>query len=109
MRERLFEEVSTYLGEDYLPEQEDILQILVNRGINLFKSRRNYPKNFTQEQISEDMEQYYSCIFDLIVFSFEKQGAENESSHIENNVHRVYESENSIFIKHGVYPYLKTI
>ena len=107
MEERLFESVKIYFGKDYKEEQAESLQMLVNRAISLFKSKRNYPSDYTDEQISTDIESHESCLFDLIIFWFAKQGAEFEQIHIENNVHRTYMSEDSIFISHMITPFVR--
>lgn len=108
MQDELFEEIVQYLNEEDMEEQdENSLNVCIDRAIRLYKSKRNYPSSFSEDAIEKDMEEHHACIFDLALFFFFKMGAEYQTTHIENTIHRGYQSENMIFIIHGVFPYAK--
>lgn len=106
MEERLEEDIIEYFGEAYVKKHQRALARCITRAINAYKSRRNYPSHFSDKQKESDMDLHYECIFDLTMYWFVKMGVEFQSSHIENTVHRNYTSENSIYVAHGVHPYV---
>lgn len=110
LEERLFLELVDYLGEDYEPERDETAtRICIRRSMASYRTRRNYPESYDKEKISVDMNAHYYCLFDLALNAIEKQGVEFESLHIENNVHRTYQSETEIYKQHGVYPFITLI
>lgn len=66
------------------------------------KNTRNYPDYYTEEQIEEDMNRYYSNIRSLALYDYNKIGAEFESSHSENGESRSYMERNKLFA--GIIP-----
>lgn len=104
METKLLQDIQGYLGEDYDKNQEPILLFCIKRAINSFKNKRNYPINYSEKMISEDMERFYSCIQDIVLFWFIKQGAEFQLSHSESNVNRTWENEEEIYSLHNVIP-----
>lgn len=110
MADELMEEIIQYLNEDNMEEEdENSLMICINRAIRQYKSKRNFPSDFSEERIESEMELHHACIFDLALFFYFRMGAEYQTTHIENTVHRGYQSENMIFLIHGVFPYAKII
>lgn len=103
MNEELINDLTNYLAED--TEPLEIISLSVKRAIRSFKNKRNYPSSYTDEKVNKDMEKCYDCIFDLALFFLVKQGAEFQSSHSENSVNRNWESENEIYINHGIFPF----
>ena len=103
MGEELIRDLTEYLADD--SETPGMISLAVKRAIRSFKSKRNYPTSYTEEKINSDMEKCYDCIFDLALYFLVKQGAEFQSSHSESSVSRNWNSENDIYINHGVFPF----
>lgn len=93
----------------YLPDEagNPILDTLVNRAVQSYRNYVNYPPDMEETDIESDMKDNLYCISDLALYAFNKQGADFESMHNENGVSRTYEGEGSIFIAHGVFPYVR--
>lgn len=103
MSEELIRDLTEYLADD--PEPTGMISLAVKRAVRSFKTKRNYPVGYTEEKINSDMEKYYDCIFDLALYFLVKQGAEFQGSHSESSVSRNWNSENEIYINHGVFPF----
>lgn len=93
----------------YLPDEagNPILDTLVNRAVQSYRNYVNYPPDMEETYIESDMKDNLYCISDLALYAFNKQGADFESMHNENGVSRTYEDKGSIFIAHGVFPYVR--
>lgn len=93
----------------YLPDEagNPILDTLVNRAVQSYQNYVNYPPDMEETDIESDMKDNLYCISDLALYAFNKQGADFESMHNENGVSRTYEDKGSIFIAHGVFPYVR--
>ena len=93
----------------YLPDEagNPILDTLVNRAVQSYRNYVNYPPDMEETDIESDMKDNLYCISDLALYAFNKQGADFESMHNENGVYRTYEDKGSIFIAHGVFPYVR--
>ena len=93
----------------YLPDEagNPILDTLVNRAVQSYRNYVNYPPDMEETDIESDMKDNLYCISDLALYAFNKQGADFESMHNENGVSRTYEDKGSIFIAHGVFPYVR--
>ena len=107
MEYRILEELQTYLGQDAEDDKMATLEFCAKRAVSSFKAKRGYPSEVSEIKIAEDMERFYYCIYDLALFYFVKQGAEFESLHIENAVHRTYQTEAEIYLTHGVFPLVR--
>ena len=55
METELLHDIQDYIGKDYDKEQDSILLFCIKRAMNSFKSKRNYPLNYSDKMISEDM------------------------------------------------------
>lgn len=104
METELLHDIQDYIGKDYDKEQDSILLFCIKRAMNSFKSKRNYPLNYSDKMISEDMGRFYSCIQDIALFWFIKQGAEFQLSHSESSVNRTWENEEEIYSLHNILP-----
>lgn len=107
MEERLLQDIRDYLGNDFEEYNDTAIDFCIKRAISSFEAKRGYPSSVKEEQITKDMERFYYCIFDLVMYFLMKQGAEFESLHIENAVHRTYQSETDIYLTHGVFPLVR--
>lgn len=65
-------------------------QLCINLAIEKFKDLRNYPAEYTDEQILADMRNNISKIAMAVVELDTKIGLENQISHSENGYNRVF-------------------
>lgn len=103
MDEQLIEDLTNYIGDD--EETARLIPLSAKRAVRSFQKKRNYPSEYTKEQIDSDMKKCYDCIFDLALYFLVKQGAEFQGSHSESSVSRGWDSETEIYINHGVFPF----
>lgn len=77
-----------------MSESSDLsmLKSKVKNAYREVKSIRNYPKNYSDEMIAEDMERYFSAIRNLALYDFNQIGVEGESSHNDNTGTRTWVS-----------------
>lgn len=90
MEEELLDDIITYLQDDYEPEQENILRLLIKNSVKEVCNRR-YPYGYTDEQKTTVIKQYYNIVLDVAVYLYSKQGAEGQVSISENGMSRSYE------------------
>lgn len=72
---------------------ESEMALLTTKVKNAFrevKRERNYPKYYTDEQIAEDMEDYYSNIISLALYDYSQIGGEGETSHSDSGTSRTW-------------------
>lgn len=80
----------------------NLLLSKIKSAMREVKNARNYPDYYTEEQIEEDMNRYYSNIRSLALYDYNKIGAEFENSHSENGESRSYMERNKLFA--GIIP-----
>lgn len=92
--EEIYEELKTELG---ISEESDlsILKIKVKNAYKEVCVIRNYPKSYTEEFITGDMERFYSNIRGLALYDYNQIGVEGESSHNDNTGTRTWFSRNT--------------
>ena len=78
------------------------LQQKIKNAIREVKRIRRYPVTYTEEQIKEDMNKFYSNIRNVALYDYNKIGAEGQEEHLEGGITRVYEDRNKLF--RGVLP-----
>lgn len=83
-----------------------LLEIKVRNAIKEVKRARNYPSHYTDEMIDDDMERFYSQIRNIALYDYEQIGAENETSHSENNISRSFVDRDKLFA--GILPLAKS-
>lgn len=83
------------------------LSIKVKNAEREVKKARNYPNNYTDSMIEEDLESYYSNIKELALYDYNQIGAEGEKSHSENGTSRTWKDRKECL--NGVYPFVKII
>ena len=76
---------------------ENVLNIKVKNAIREVKRVRNYPKTYTEECITHDLENnYYDVIHDIALLEYNKIGAEGQSDHTEDDVRRSWVSKDDL-------------
>lgn len=66
---------------------------------------RNYPSNYTEEQINTDLYRYYSNIRNIALYDYNQIGIEFQTSSSENGISRTYMSREKLFS--GIIPIAK--
>lgn len=77
---------------------EEFLLLLVDSLVDEYKSKRNYPAYFTEEQVDADVVAYFNrkkSYFSMKVIPamVGKIGAEGQASHSENGISRTWETD----------------
>lgn len=86
----------------------DILTIKVKNAIKEVRMKRNYvATSYTEKQIAEDLNNYYSVIKNVALYDYNQIGAEGEQSHSENSVSRSWVSRDDLF--KGVHAFVKVL
>lgn len=76
----------------------DILSVKVKNAVRDVKMKRNYIDTaYTDEQIANDLYNYYSVIKSVALYDYNQIGAEGEQSHSENSVSRSWVSRDELF------------
>lgn len=109
METEILEDLKEYLHEAEDIPDDSVINTCIKRAVRSFRAKRNYPLRYTDEMIRNDMKRYYSCVFDLSLFWVIRQGVEFQTTHIENNVHRYWNTEEDIYTFHGVDPFVSII
>lgn len=84
----------------------DILALKVRNAYREVKQARNYPKSYTEETISADMESYYSNVKELALYDYNKVGAEGQTQYSADGESIHYVDRNKMFV--GVLPIART-
>ena len=73
-------ECDVYLNELLSDAKESVINV------------RHYPRNWTAEQIEDDLKKYEKVLIKLVIYDFNKEGMEFENSHTESGVSRQFQS-----------------
>lgn len=85
----------------------DILAVKVKNAIREVRKARNYPKSYTEENIQQDLHDYFSNIRNIALYDYNQIGAEFQSSASENSVSRSWVDRDKLF--DGVYAFVKVL
>lgn len=91
-KNKIFENLKTYLGE----RDDEIIWILVDLACQNVVNRR-YPFGYTEKQEETAIKQYSNVVFRAVVYAYNMQGAEGQSSHSENGISRSYIDEDELY------------
>ena len=80
MQESIIDDLTIELQND-VDFDEKLLEVKVRNAIREVKTRRNYPKSYTDEMIADDLDKYYSTITGLAVCDYNQIGAQGQSLH----------------------------
>ena len=85
---------------------EDICRAEVKNVVRELKMKRNYAATpMSDDDISQDMENYYSVVRNVAEARCVKMGAEGEQSHSENGISRYYVNEDELW--KGVHAFVR--
>ena len=88
-------------------EDNPIIEQLIKQATEDVKTRRNYPSNYTEEMITEDLKQFEGVIVNLVVYDHSQAGEEFMASFGENGVSRTWKDRDSLFV--GAFPFVKML
>ena len=107
----LANEILTELAVEFGDEpdyNERVLQVKVNQAIRKVKTYRNYSAtSMSEEDIQNDLYNYYSVIFALAEYYYNQRGGEYETQHSEDGVNRTWIKEEELL--KGVCAYVKVL
>ena len=93
MREEVLEYVKTYIESGGLKSYPDaFILLLIDFVVEKFKSRRNYPSDFTATRIETDMNEFEMTICLATVDMLSKVGAEGHTAYNEGGTNRTFEN-----------------
>ena len=90
--ESLESELSKESGFDAL-----ILEAKINNAIKEVIKARRYPASYSEDQINNDLSNYYSNIRNIALYDYNMSGAEYQQSHSENGISRSYVNRKELF------------
>lgn len=76
---------------------EIMLKNRIKNAIREVKAIRRYPKAYTENQINDDMNNFYSVVRAVALYDYNLVGAEGEQGHTENGISRNYVKRESLF------------
>lgn len=88
-------------------EDNPLIEQLINQATEDVKAIRNYPDNYTDKMITEDLKQFESVIVNLAVYDHSQAGEAFMASYNENGVNRTWKDRDSLFV--GVFPFAKVL
>ena len=88
-------------------EDNPYIEQLIKQARNEVVSKRNYPKSYTDEKISEDLKQFEDVIVNLSVYDHSQAGEAYMASYLENGISRSWKDRDSLFV--GVFPFIKSL
>lgn len=93
-KNRIIENLMTYLGE----KDHNLISLLVDLACQNVMNRR-YPFGYAEEQAHTTISQYSNVVFRAVVYAYNMQGAEGQSSHSENGISRAYIDEDKLYME----------
>lgn len=81
---------------------ETLLKRKIKGAYRDVQKARHYPKSYSEAQIEEDMQDFYSNIQDIARYDYSSVGAENLSSYSADGSSLHYKDRDKLF--YGVYP-----
>lgn len=77
-------------------DQNPIIEQLINEAWNDVRLYRQYPSSFSEETIGEDLNKYENIVIKLVLYDYNKIGAEFETDNKEEGNSRSYVKRESI-------------
>lgn len=86
-------------------EDNPMIEQLIKQATEDVKAKRNYPSNYSEETIAEDLKQFESVIVNLAVYDHSQAGEAFMKTYAENGVNRAWRDREELFV--GVFPFAK--
>lgn len=77
-------------------EENPILEQLLRQAREDIVRCRNYPANYDETRITDDLKKFLSVQIDLAIYDYNKENMEFETSHAEPGITRTYVKRNEI-------------
>ncbi len=104
--EILMDLTAEFCGEETF--KQEILAVKVKLAVKELIAKRNYSAStYTEDQILDDLYNYYATISNVARYDYNQLGAEGEKAHSENGVSRTYVDRDELF--KGVHAFVKII
>lgn len=91
-KNKIIENLMTYLGENNIETVSLLVDLACQNVVN-----RRYPFGYTDEQAQAAISQYSNAVFRAVVYAYNMQGAEGQSSHSENGISRTFIDEDKLY------------
>lgn len=91
-KNRIIENLMIYLGENNV----EVISLLVDLACQNVVNRR-YPFGYIDEQAQVAISRYSNVVFRAVVYAYNMQGAEGQSSHSENGISRTFIDEDKLY------------
>lgn len=88
-------------------EDNPLLEQLINQATEDIKNKRRYPKDYTKEEIEEDLKKYESVLVNVVVYDRMKLGGDFQQSDSENGKSRTWVDRNALFKE--IYPIARIV
>lgn len=88
-------------------EDNPLLEQLINQATEDIKNKRRYPKDYTKEEIEEDLKKYESVLVNVVVYDRIKLGGDFQQSDSENGKSRTWVDRNTLFKE--IYPIARIV
>lgn len=88
-------------------EDNPLLEQLINQATEDIKNKRRYPKDYTKEEIEEDLKKYESVLVNVVVYDRMKLGGDFQQSDSENRKSRTWVDRNTLFKE--IYPIARIV
>ena len=88
-------------------EDNPVIEQLIKQATEDVKAKRNYPDNYTDEMIAEDLKKFESVIVNLSVYDHSQAGENCMSALSEGGVSRTWKDRDKLFV--GVFPFVKVL
>lgn len=102
MNEELMSQLIEELCEDLDIDTEDPeynkLISKLNSAVRAIKRVINFPKSYTEDMITDCLDEYYDNIKDLTLYDYLQNGATGELTHNENGTNRTWKSRRECFV-----------
>lgn len=104
--EILMDLTAEFCGEETF--KQEVLAVKVKLAVKEVIAKRNYSAStYTDQQILDDLYNYYATISNVARYDYNQLGAEGEKAHSENGVSRTYVDRDELF--KGVHAFVKII
>lgn len=98
----LLEDLTAELSETDPNFKQSLIIPKIKNAIREVRKARNYPRYYSENEIREDLENYYSNIKALALYDYNLIGGEGNKSRSENNVSITFVDRSSLFA--GIIP-----
>lgn len=88
-------------------EDNPLLEQLINQATEDIKNKRRYSKDYTKEEIEEDLKKYESVLVNVVVYDRMKLGGDFQQSDSENGKSRTWVDRNTLFKE--IYPIARIV